>query len=69
MQPATCPNCQGSGRRPLPRGMSAGFYAFMVPGCRDEWPPRMICPACEGTGKRKADKQPGTAAVGPGGGG
>ena len=43
-----CRLCGGTGRVPLPRGMSVGFYEFMrgVERCDDGslW---MICPGCE----------------------
>jgi len=49
---APCPACGGSGRVGLPRGMSAGFYAFMGPGCErgEGGRLRMVCPTCGGAG-------------------
>jgi hypothetical protein len=49
-----CEGCYGSGRMPFPRGMSAGFHAFMGAGCKwdGDRPPGMVCPRCEGTGRQ-----------------
>jgi len=48
-----CHRCCGSGRVPLPGGMSSGFYAFMAAGCDrdDRGMPRMLCPRCGGHGR------------------
>ena len=47
-----CSCCYGSGRSPLPRGMSPGFYRFMAAGCeqRDDGTLLMLCPKCQGSG-------------------
>lgn len=47
---AACEYCHGSGRVPLPRGMSYGFYLFMNPGgaCGG----MMLCPRCQPSADR-----------------
>jgi hypothetical protein len=54
----TCKICGGSGKVPMPRGMSEGFYLFMGAGCRseDDGSKRMVCYGCDGTGKEKRPK-------------
>lgn len=56
----TCAVCSGSGRVPLPRGMSAGFYHFMV-GCdrRDDGALLMVCARCDGTGEERETRAAG----------
>lgn len=57
-----CDLCCGTGRTPVPRGMSPGFCGFMAAGTtsrdrRDDGTLLMVCPQCDGTGQ-KTDESP-----------
>jgi DnaJ-class molecular chaperone len=53
-----CKACRGSGRVPLPRGMSPGFYNFIATG-RDRRDENllMVCYRCDGNGEEPKAKE------------